>query len=229
MDTNKWLMPASIVLAGLFIAGAVIWNNIHPASVGARPAGAPQAGGTIPAPETAGRPYVGNADAPVVIAFWADYQCPFCKKFEQETFPPIMRDYVQTGKAKVVFYEFPFLGSDSTDAARYSQAIWKLYPDRYLDWRTAMYAAQDAENGGFGDAASIDKLDAKIPGLDAAKITADVKANQAAYDAAIAADRAEGQKAGVNATPSFVIGGALVQGAVPYQQFQAVLDAALAR
>jgi protein-disulfide isomerase len=89
-----------------------------------------------------------------------------------------------------------------------------------------MYTAQDAEGDqGFGDAESIDKLDATIPGLDAAKIAADVKANASSYQTLVDADRAEGQKQGVNATPSFVIGTQLIQGAYPYPTFQAALDA----
>jgi predicted DsbA family dithiol-disulfide isomerase len=89
-----------------------------------------------------------------------------------------------------------------------------------------MYNAQDAEGDvGFGNAASIDKLDATITGLDAAKIAADVKANTATYQAAVDSDKAEADKAGVTATPSFVIGKELIAGAYPYAKFQETLDA----
>ena len=90
-----------------------------------------------------------------------------------------------------------------------------------------MYVAQDAENSGFGNATSIDKLNATIPGLDAAKIAADVEANKAVYQAMIDFDKAEAQKVGVNATPSFVIGTEVIQGAYPYPTFQTAIDALL--
>ncbi|MBU6388865.1 thioredoxin domain-containing protein, partial [Patescibacteria group bacterium] len=100
--------------------------------------------------------------------------------------------------------------------------------DKYFAWRTAMYNAQDQEGDqGFGNAASIDKLDATIAGIDAAKVAADVKANKAAYDAAMEADKAEAGKVGVNATPSFVIGTQMIAGAYPYPTFKAAIDAAL--
>lgn len=227
--TNKFFLPAAVVLAGVFIAGAVLWNGSHP------PAGQ-QAAGTAPAApvvdiknvNTANHPFIGKENAPVTIAFWSDYQCPFCKRFETETLPQIITNYVDTGKVKIVFMDFPFLGNDSIDGALYSRAVWKLYPNQYLAWHEAMTAAQDEEgDNGFGDAASIDKLDAKIAGIDAAKVAADVKANTATYRAAIDADKAEAGKSGVSATPSFVIGKVLIQGAYPYPNFQTAIDAAL--
>ncbi len=224
---NKYFLPVAVLLAGLFIAGAVLWN-------GSRPAKAPGIGqnGTPPAADikdikTDGDPYLGKADAPITIAFWSDFQCPFCKQFELNTLPQIIKDYVDTGKAKVVFMDFVFLGNDSIAGGLYSRSVWKLYPEQYFVWRTAMYEAQDEEGDkGFGNAASIDKLNATIPGLDAAKIAADVKANASTYQAALDADRAEAQKVGVNATPSLVVGTKLIQGAYPYPTFQAAIEAA---
>lgn len=231
MNTNdmssKFFLPAAVIVAGLFIAGAVIWSGSHPAQ-------APGTAGTAPAPSvnikditTTGDPFIGQANAPITIVEWSDYQCPYCKQFELNTLPQIIKNYVDTGKAKIVFMDFTFLGNDSVAAALYDRSVWKLYPSQYFTWRTAMYNAQDEEGDkGFGNAATIDKLDATIPGLDAAKITADVKANATTYQAAVDADKAEAGKAGVNATPSFVIGTQLIQGAYPYATFQTAIDAA---
>ena len=90
-----------------------------------------------------------------------------------------------------------------------------------------MYKAQDEEHGGFGNATSIDELNASIPGIDAAKVAADVKANASTYQVQLDADKAEAQKVGVNATPSFVIGTQVIQGAYPYPNFKTAIDAAL--
>ncbi len=223
--SNKYFLPIAVVVAGLFIAGAVMWN-------GARPAQAPGTAGTGAAPSVDienvkidGDPFIGQANAPVTIALWGDYQCPFCKRFEVETLPQIIKNYVDAGKVKVVFMDFTFLGQDSVTAALYSRSVWKLYPSQYFIWRTAVYEAQDEEQDiGFGDAASIDKLNATISGIDAAKIAADVKANTRAYQTAIDADKAEAQKVGIGATPSFVIGTQVIQGAYPYPTFQAAID-----
>jgi protein-disulfide isomerase len=221
---SKFLVPIAVVLAGLFIGGAVIWNGSHPGTPGTGTT--PTVTVNIKDVKTDGEPFIGQANAPITIAEWSDYQCPFCKQFELSTLPQIIQNYVDTGKVKIVFKEFAFLGNDSVTAGEYERAIWKLYPSQYFAWRTAMYNAQDAEGDtGFGNASTIDKLDAGIPGLDAAKITADVAANKASYDAMNAADKAEATSLGINATPSFIVGTQMIAGAYPYATFQAALDA----
>ncbi len=69
-------------------------------------------------------PYIGNANAPVVMAYWMDYQCPFCRRFEQETLPTLIEKYVNTGKLKIVFKDFQFLGEDSQAAGLFANAVW---------------------------------------------------------------------------------------------------------
>ncbi|MFA6408284.1 MAG: thioredoxin domain-containing protein [Candidatus Paceibacterota bacterium] len=237
--TNKFFLPVAVILAGIFIAGAVIWSGSHPAKA---PGTADD--GAIGAPvvdsksvKTEGNPFIGKADAPVTIAFWSDFQCPYCRAVEvggipqitiPAALPDIIKNYVDTGKVKVVFMDFTFLGNDSIAAALYSHSVWKLYPNKYFEWREAVFSSQDEEGDqGFGDPESIDKLDATISGLDAAKIAADVKANTAIYQAMIDSDMAEAGKMGVTATPSFVIGKQMLAGAYPYAKFQEVIDAAL--
>ena len=234
--TNKYFLPIAVVAAGLLIAGAVLWNGQSPTGSGQGGAQPSAIKVDIKNIKTDGDPFIGNANAPVTIAFWSDFQCPFCKAAEvggipqiptPPALPDVIKNYVDTGKVKIVFMDFTFLGPDSLTASEYNRAVWKLYPDQYFAWRTAMYEAQDEENGGFGDAASIDTLSATIPGIDAAKVAADVKANKSVYDAAIDADRAEAAKVGVNATPSFIIGTQLIPGAVPYATLQAAIETAL--
>lgn len=225
MDTNnKIFLPAAVVLAGLFIGGAVIWNGSHPG--GGTAGTAPAAAVNIKDVKTDGDPFIGDANAPVTIAFWSDFQCPFCKQFEVTTLPQIVQDYVNAGKVKVVFMDFSFLGPDSVVDAEYGRAIWALYPAQYFAWRTAFFAGQPEENS--LDAADnltwVTKVTASIAGIDVTKVAAAVKANQAAYDAAADADKAQGQALGITATPSFIIGTQLIAGAYPYANFKAAID-----
>lgn len=232
-EMNKFFLPAAVIVAALLIAGAVIWNGSR-SPEGAAPSV------SINDVQTEGEPYIGVADAPVTIAFWSDFQCPYCKSFEvggvtgiptPAALPDIVKNYVDTGKAKIVFKDVVFLsprmGTDSLTGAVYNQAVWKLYPDKYFAWRTAMFHAQDEEGGGFGDATSIDKLNATILGIDAAKVAADVQANRAAYEKHAQDVTAEAQRLGVDATPSFIIGDTLIKGAYPYATFESAINAAL--
>lgn len=229
--SNKYFLPVAVVVAGLLIAGAVVWGGPRQAGPGVA------SSVNIENIKTDGNPFIGQKDAPVAIAIWTDFQCPFCRAVEVggipqiptlPALPEIIKNYVETGKAKIVFMDFVFLGNDSADAALYGRSIWKLYPDKYFEWRTAMFEAQDEEQDtGFGDSASIDTLNATITGIDVAKVSADVKANAGTYKTAIDASMAEGRKIGINSTPSFVIGTELIAGAYPYEKFQATIDALL--
>ncbi len=221
MDMNetstKIFLLVIVLLTGLVVTGAVVWSGEHPA-------GAPAVDiANVNIDESDA--FAGKVDAPITIAFWSDYQCPVCKNFELNTLPQLLTEYADTGKVKIVFMDMAFLGNDSIDAALYGRSIWKLYPSQYLAWRTMMYTAQDEEGDkGFGDAASIDKLNASISGIDAAQIAADVKENKSVYQAAITADRAEAQKANITGTPSFIIGTQLIQGSRPYNTFRQAID-----
>ncbi len=228
--SSKFFLPAAVVLAGLFIAGAVFWNGSHPTAGTAgspTPVAAPLV--NIKDVTTTGDPFIGQPNASTTIAFWSDFQCPFCKQFEVTTLPQIIQTYVNTGKVKIVFMDFPFLGPNSMVDAEYARAIWALYPGQYFAWRTAFYNQQPQENSltATANLAWIIGITKSITGIDAAKVTAAVTANQAAYDAAINADKAEGQKFSVNATPSFIIGTQLIAGAYPYANFQTAIDAVL--
>lgn len=231
-------MPVSVVVAGVFIAGAVMWSNANPTTSPDK-GGEPTVVVDINNVATDGNPFIGQADAPVVIAFWSDFQCPFCKAAEtggvpqipvEPAIPQIDETYIKTGKVKLVFMDFAFLGKDSLDAALYNRAVWKLYPELYYTWRTAMYEAQDEEGDkGFGDAASIDALNATISGLDADAIATDVAENGATYRAMVERDMQEARKVGIDATPSFVIGNQVIAGAYPFSKFQTVIEAELAQ
>lgn len=233
---NPLLVPASILL-GAVIIGFFILVGLSRGGAG-KTVGAPAAAATtvdIKDVKIAGEPYIGNANAPVIMAYWSDYQCPFCKAFEvggvpqinnttPSAMPILIKNYVDTGKLKIVFKDFAFLSEDSDTAALWGRAMWDLYPGKYREWREAMYHAQDEEHGGFGDEASILALTKKISGVDASAVKARVAAKADAYTQAIAADKQEGQSLGINGTPGFIIGTTLIPGAAPLATFTAAID-----
>lgn len=233
-DYSNLYTPAAILLAGALIGVGIYFGLARQGTTGGA---APQVAVNIKDVKTDGDPYIGKADAPVVLAYWFDYQCPYCKSVDvggvpqisiKPSFPTLVKDYVDTGKLKIVFKDYAFLGEDSITAALYEHAIWKLYPSKFYEWHMAMFKAQDEEGDqGFGDEASILTLIKKIPGLDANKIKADVGANTAAYTALIDADRTEGTNFGIQGTPGFITGKQLIPGAVDLATFTAAIDAQL--
>jgi len=248
-DSSKYLMPGAVIIAALLIVGAIVYDG-HSSSAdgnmlqrengaqttGQQAAAAQQQGnqnqtGLTPSASdisqvntNEGDPQIGSPSAPVVIAYWSDYQCPFCKQFDQGSLSQIYTNYVQTGKVRVVFKDFQFLGPDSMTAALIARAIWQYYPDKYYQWRVAMFNAQDEENSGFGDQQSVLALTKTISGIDVNTITKAVTDNQATYTAAINRDKDEGSKMQVNGTPGIIVGKDRFAGAVPYSQISQVID-----
>lgn len=229
-DYTPFYMPAAIVIAGALIGLAVLYSGGGAASTGGNPTAAEKP--NVAKLDISNSPYIGDKNAKVVLVAWEDFQCPYCKAVEvgheqiptQPSMPILVKDYVDTGKIKIVFKDYAFLSEDSVTAALYGRAMWDLYPAKYYEWREAMYEAQDEEHGGFGNEATILALSKKIAGVDAAALKARVAAKTAEYTALMDADKAEGTKYGVSGTPGFITGKTLIPGAVGIDQFRAALD-----
>lgn len=224
---------AIALFAGLvIIAGAIMFGR--GATMPAGDTGTPAAV-DIKDVKTEGSPYVGNANAPVTVAVWFDYQCPFCKQFEQTTLKSVYDDYVASGKVKIVYKDFQFLGQyskiagrdDSMTAALFARAVWDTQPDKFQEWFLAMANAQDEENAGFGDLATVTTLSRGVAGLDTDRVLKAMETNKATYTAAIEADRAEGESLGINGTPAAIIGKTLLSGAQPYSKVKPLIEAEL--
>ncbi len=227
-DISKLYTPIAVVIAGIIIAAAIVFTRPQTANIqGNNAQTPPPVAADIKKVNIKNEPFIGDANAPVVIAYWSDYQCPFCKQFEQTTMAEVIKNYVDTHKVKIVFKDFQFLGPDSQAAALASRAVWENYPNQYFDWREAMFEKQDAENGGFGKKEDIIVLTKTIKGIDANKISSLMDTNKVAYQKTIDADKQEGIKFGVRGTPGFIVGKQLIPGVVGYSEFAELIDAEL--
>ena len=222
-STNMTLsIPAAIIIAGLMISASIVLTHFWGKTATTDTVKAPTA--SIKDVKIEGEPFIGKADAPA-LAYYSDYQCPFCKKFDETILPTIRKEYVDTGKLKIVFKDFTFLGPDSDTAALFGRAVWALYPDQYFAWREAMFASQDDEGSvGFGDRASIEALTRKIAGIDQAKVSAAVDAHAAEYKKSADADYEEGQTIGVTGTPSIIFGKQIMGGLYPMSAYTEALE-----
>lgn len=222
---DKYLTPIAVLVGALIIAGAFMYGG---------GGGTAQQGQQKPKAVDVAKidikndPFVGEVSAPVTIVYWFDYQCPFCKKFDEDALAQVYENYVKTGKVKIVFKDFQFLGPDSTDAGLFAQAVWEAYPEEFYAWHQAMFAAQDEEHGGFGNTDSIVALTkTEVPAIDTARILSLIESKKTEYEAALDADRAAGSAMGVNGTPALAVGKAILSGAQPYATVSAAIEAEL--
>jgi protein-disulfide isomerase len=168
---------------------------------------------------------LGNADAPVTIVEYSDYQCPYCRRHVQQTVPQLKEIYIDTGKARYVFKDFPLEShpnaQKAAEAARCAGAqgaFWSMH-DRLFESQSE-WAGQDQQQ----------VLDTFVSyaqdlGLDTHSFGECLTSEQ--FAAQIAQDIKEGQQAGIQGTPSFLINGQLLPGAYSFDRFQQMIEAAL--
>ncbi len=165
---------------------------------------------------------LGDPAAPVVITAWEDFQCPICKAANASTLSGIEEAYVSTGKAQLVFRQFPFLGAESLSAAEASQCA--ADQDAFWNYHDALFTAQGAENSGVFSAAKLKEIAASL-GLDTGAFNACVDSGE--HSDSVAAEKAEGESLGVNSTPTIFVNGERVPDWRDYNGFAAMIDAAL--
>src|SRR3569832_1062872 len=95
-DYSTLYIPGAIII-GAIIIGVFAMIGLSHSSAGAQGGTQQAANVNIKDVKTDGDPFIGKANAPVTLAYWSDYQCPFCKQFELTTLPDIIKQYVDTG------------------------------------------------------------------------------------------------------------------------------------
>ena len=175
-----------------------------------------------------GSPPLGPESAPITIVEFGDYQCEACYAWFHNTRDTLIDNYIETGKAKLVFVDLPFLGRDSPKAAQASYCAEDQ--GQYWEYHTMLYTFQDGHpDSGWADrdrlnsfAFSLDmNMDEFNDCMDSSKYKIRVKAN---YNEAV--------KQGAQATPTFIIISSdgttkKFAGAQPYSVFAATIESML--
>jgi protein-disulfide isomerase len=173
-------------------------------------------------------PSLGRSDAPVTVVEFSDYACPFCQRFFATTFPLLKKDYIDTGKVRYVFRDFPLemhpearKAAEAAHCAGEHGKYWEMH-DVLFQNQSALAPAQLAEYAG------------RI-GLDGAKFDRCLSSGR--HSARVRRGLADGVAAGVHGTPGFVIGktkpgnvveGTSLRGAQPLASFRQIIDQTLA-
>lgn len=170
---------------------------------------------------------IGDPDAPVVIEEFSDFQCPFCRRFHDDTFPQIVEEYVRTGKVYFVYRHFPVV--DRNDPAQESHAaaqaaICAGRQNRFWDYQDILFANQNGENIGDYTERRLKAMADEL-GLDMDAFNECFGSQDA--QAAVAADTLFASQNGLSSTPSFLINGKTLLGAQAFEVFQQAIEAEL--
>ena len=145
---------------------------------------------------------LGRPDAPVTLVEFADLQCPYCAQWSQQAFAELVRDYVRTGKVRLLFGGVAFLGPDSEQALRFALAAGrqgKLWNVVHL-----LYANQGPENSGWVSNELLRGIGAAIPSF--ATEEALDEASTVPVHQEVESIANEAGALGVTGTPSFAAG-----------------------
>jgi len=174
-------------------------------------------------------PMLGRADAPVTLVEFSDYQCPFCQRFFATTLQALKKDYVDTGKVRYVFRDFPLdqihpqarKAAEAAHCAGEHGKYWEMH-DLLFQNQKALAHSQLAEH-------------ARTIAVDGAKF--DECLSSGRHAARVERGFTEGSAIGVQGTPSFVVGktkaggvveGLPIRGAQPLDTFRRIIDQTLA-
>lgn len=215
---QPFLVPLAILAAGLLVAGSIVLigqknNNPQPTPTGT-PSGEefPEVLVNIPIQNS---PVLGKADAKVTIIEFSDFECPYCQRFNLNTFPSLKSEYIDTGKAKIVFKNFPLPGhADAEPAALASECAFEQ--NKFWEYHDRIFENQSKLND------SDLKQYAKDLDLDTTKFNSCLDSKK--YLDKVKSDINDGSLAGIQGTPSFIINGTLIPGAYPLADFERVIN-----
>jgi protein-disulfide isomerase len=167
----------------------------------------------------------GSPRAPVTVYEMSDFQCPYCRKFAEETFPTLERSYITTGKIRWIFINFPLSDIHNHAAAAAELALCAGQQKGFWRMHDLLFQYQEAwaplkEPGPFfvslADSAGLSKQ-ALLSCLAAPETLQ-----------AVQADAEGAARSGAGSTPTFYIEGGLLEGAMPLPVFRQVLDSVYA-
>lgn len=175
---------------------------------------------------------LGDPDAPVTLIEFSDYECPFCKQHFTNTYAQLKTEYIDTGKVKMIFRDFPLSFHDplATKQAIAANCAREQGDDAtYYEFHDAVFTKTSSNGSGM----TVDDLYAIAAdmGLDAASFKECVDTDK--YKDEVTKDIADGTASGASATPSFFVGktdgdekisGTPLIGAQPFSAFKTLID-----
>ncbi len=222
MDTKNekkdFLLPASILIAAILIAGAVIYST-GAKNVKNEKQNIQEAAQQPSKPQIDDDVVLGNPDAPVTIFIFSDYQCPACGYFYQTIEPLLKKNYVETGKIKLVHKDFPLesmhpLARPAAEAAECAKDQGK-----YWQYHDALFEEREK-------LAQLNFIDLAVK-LKLNKEEFGQCYNSRKYQEEVTADYNEGLKLKVDATPTIFIGEQKFRGVPLYETISQAIDEAL--
>lgn len=161
----------------------------------------------------------GAKTAPVTMIVFSDYQCPFCASWSHETLPVLMEEYVENDELRIEWRDVNVFGEASERAAKASYAA--ALQDKFFEYHDGLFPEGESRSESELEEDALVALAEEL-NLDIDRFAADMKAPET--EEAIAVNEQLGIDLGAFSTPSFIVGGEPVSGALPTEVFQEIID-----
>ncbi|OGN27938.1 MAG: hypothetical protein A3A33_04230 [Candidatus Yanofskybacteria bacterium RIFCSPLOWO2_01_FULL_49_25] len=226
-------MPLALVIAGVLIAGSIIYTKTPGTSGPVKPTPTPRVSIVLTDQDN----IQGDSNAPVTIVEYSDFQCPFCRVAFRATLPGLLQEYVATGKAKLVYRHFPLSSihpmagkaAEASQCAAEQGKFWEMH-DAIFNKQSAMNPAelQDPQQT-ITVKYTLANLKQWARGVVPNLTTFNACLDSGKYATRVQDDTKSGAGLGVQGTPTFFINGLIFEGAVPFDSLKPVIEAELAK
>ncbi len=171
-----------------------------------------------------GSPVLGNPNAPITLVEFGDYQCHYCNVFFQSIKGDIIKNYVETGKVKIIFKDYNIIGPDSINASHGAHCATEQ--GLFWEYHDILYSNWTGENNGWASTSNLT--------IFAQEINADMDMwtecmNKKTYSKTIMESNNDAKTLELTGTPAFFVinsNGEVSKlfGAQPFEVFQRVFD-----
>ena len=215
-ERKQWITIAVIIaaIALVVIGGAVVLSNVTGAGTKTASSVQPSiksVAAKLPANAQANQLAWGQAEAPIKVLEYLDYQCPHCQSFHQAYEPLLTEAFAASGKVRYELRPLPFLDRGTTESTDTAQAAYcAADQNRGWEFHATLFANQPNgfENIGSFSKARLKEMFGTVPGGDATKFGTCLDSDQNKPKVQANADEATQNK--VQSTPSFVVNGKLI-------------------
>jgi protein-disulfide isomerase len=227
MNAQRLTIITAVVLV-LAIFGFIIFNRARPDGTGQTTA----TGTNTATPDPSklsyeGQPAIGDANAPVKVAIFEDFKCPACKYFDENVWPKLESEYINTNQVQAYFINYAFLAPDSRTAAVAGECVYRQDEALFWQYKEIVYRSQGQESQAWATPARLTELAREyVPDINADELRTCIDENR--HETEVTSDLEMGVAVGVRGTPSVFINGTQVETANDYNQIKALIDEALA-
>ncbi|MFN8510403.1 MAG: thioredoxin domain-containing protein [Deinococcaceae bacterium] len=164
-QNNAFWIVAAVLAAGAI--GFVLWQNNAP-----KPSASPEAVKLIGLGGSAilDRPTLGEPTAKIQVTVFEDFKCPNCKRYGEQVFPQMRDKYINTGKIRYTFLNYPFLAADSKIAALAAMCVHKEDPTHFWEYEEIIFRAQKDEKEAWVTPEYLTQIAENVSGLDTQKL-----------------------------------------------------------